>query len=73
MNETDARLVLELFRNDWIQVLVAPYELCWELDLSVHVVLVLGRRAGAASRQTPAPTTARSTASSTTRCRCCCA
>lgn len=42
MNEKDAQLVLELFRNEYIQILVAPYDLCWSLDISVHLVVVMG-------------------------------
>lgn len=42
MNESDARLVMELFQNDYIQILVTPYDLCWTLDLSVYLVIVMG-------------------------------
>lgn len=44
MNERDAELVLELFKNDYIQILVVPYDLCWWLDLSVYLVVVMGGR-----------------------------
>ena len=43
MNATDAQLVLELFKNDYIQILVAPYDLCWSFDLSVYLVVVMGK------------------------------
>lgn len=42
MNEEDARLVRELFSRDFIQVLVATAELCWELDWSAQLVIVMG-------------------------------
>lgn len=42
MNEADARLVQELFARDFIQVLVATAELCWELDYSAQLVIVMG-------------------------------
>ena len=42
MNANDAQLVLELFKNDYIQILVAPYDLCWSFDLSVYLVIVMG-------------------------------
>lgn len=34
MNASDASLVLQLYRNDYIQVLVATYDLCWSLQVS---------------------------------------
>lgn len=42
MNEEDARLVRELFSRDFIQVLVVTAELCWELDWSAQLVIVMG-------------------------------
>lgn len=42
MNASDASLVLQLYRNDYIQVLVATYDLCWSLQVSAHLVLVMG-------------------------------
>ena len=42
MNDSDAQLVLELVQNDWIQVLVTTAELCWELELAAHLVIVMG-------------------------------
>ncbi|KAK8828047.1 U5 small nuclear ribonucleoprotein helicase [Blastocystis sp. ATCC 50177/Nand II] len=41
MNAADAQLVLELYKNDWIQVLVTTAELCWELELAAHLVIVM--------------------------------
>lgn len=49
MNEEDARLVRELFSRDFIQVLVATAELCWELDWSAQLVIVMGSDAVNAS------------------------
>ena len=43
MNTNDAQLVMELFKNDYIQILVAPYDLCWSFDLSVYLVVVMGK------------------------------
>ena len=42
MNAADAQLVLELYKNDWIQVLVTTAALCWELELAAHLVIVMG-------------------------------
>lgn len=42
MNASDASLVLQLYSNDYIQVLVATYDLCWSLQVSAHLVLVMG-------------------------------
>lgn len=42
MNPTDASLVSQLYQNDYIQVLVVTADLCWSLQLSAHLVLILG-------------------------------
>jgi len=42
MNPTDASLVYQLYQNDYIQVLVVTADLCWSLQLSAHLVLILG-------------------------------
>ena len=44
MNDQDAQLVMELYKNDYIQVLVVPYDLCWTLDFAVYLVIVMGMR-----------------------------
>ena len=33
-----------LYKNDYIQILVVPYDLCWTLDFSVYLVIVMGMR-----------------------------
>ena len=42
MNASDAALVLKLYQHDYIQVLVATYDLCWTLHLPAHLVIVMG-------------------------------
>lgn len=42
MNATDASLVFQLYQNDYIQVLVVTSDLCWSLQLSAHLVLIMG-------------------------------
>lgn len=42
MNPTDASLVYQLYQNDYIQVLVVTVDLCWSLQVSSHLVLILG-------------------------------
>lgn len=43
MNESDSQLVQELFTHDFIQVMVVTSEMCWELEWSVQLVIVMGR------------------------------
>ena len=42
MNASDAALVLRLYHHDYIQVLVATYDLCWTLQIPAHLVIVMG-------------------------------
>lgn len=42
MNESDRQLVQELFTHDFIQVMVVTSEMCWELEWSVQLVIVMG-------------------------------
>ena len=44
MSERGAQLVMELYKNDCIESLVVPYDLCWTLDFSVYLVIVMGMR-----------------------------
>ncbi|CAK7209830.1 Pre-mRNA-splicing helicase BRR2 [Sporothrix bragantina] len=42
LSETDKRIVRHLFINGAIQVLVASRDVCWELDCTAHLVVVMG-------------------------------
>ncbi|CAK7199611.1 Pre-mRNA-splicing helicase BRR2 [Sporothrix eucalyptigena] len=42
LSETDKRIVRHLFVNGAIQVLVASRDVCWELDCTAHLVVVMG-------------------------------
>ncbi|CAK7215283.1 Pre-mRNA-splicing helicase BRR2 [Sporothrix curviconia] len=42
LTETDKRIVRHLFVNGAIQVLVASRDVCWELDCTAHLVVVMG-------------------------------
>lgn len=42
LSETDKRIVRHLYINGAIQVLVASRDVCWELDCTAHLVVVMG-------------------------------
>ncbi|CAK7562243.1 MAG: Pre-mRNA-splicing helicase BRR2 [Sporothrix epigloea] len=42
LSEMDKRIVRHLFVNGAIQVLVASRDVCWELDCTAHLVVVMG-------------------------------
>lgn len=41
LNATDKRIVLHLFSIGAIQVLLASRDVCWELDITAHLVIVM--------------------------------
>jgi pre-mRNA-splicing helicase BRR2 len=42
LSTNDKRIVKHLFNNGAIQVLVASRDVCWELDCTAHLVIVMG-------------------------------
>ncbi|KIH87831.1 pre-mRNA-splicing helicase BRR2 [Sporothrix brasiliensis 5110] len=42
LSETDQRIVRHLFVNGAIQVLIASRDVCWALDCTAHLVVVMG-------------------------------
>jgi pre-mRNA-splicing helicase BRR2 len=42
LSTSDKRIVKHLYNNGAIQVLVASREVCWELDCTAHLVVVMG-------------------------------
>jgi len=42
LSTSDKRIVKHLFNNGAIQVLVASRDVCWELDCTAHLVVVMG-------------------------------
>ncbi|CAK7266124.1 Pre-mRNA-splicing helicase BRR2 [Sporothrix epigloea] len=42
LSEMDKRIVRHLFVNGAIQVLIASRDVCWELDCTAHLVVVMG-------------------------------
>src|SRR3569833_472658 len=42
LSQTDKRIVKHLFDNGAIQVLVASRDVCWELESTAHLVVVMG-------------------------------
>lgn len=41
LSKGDKTRVLNLFKREEIQVLVCPFDLCWSLDVSAHLVVVM--------------------------------
>ncbi len=42
LSQYDKRIVKHLYNNSAIQVLVASRDVCWELDSTAHLVVVMG-------------------------------
>ncbi|KAH7035285.1 Sec63 Brl domain-containing protein [Microdochium trichocladiopsis] len=42
LSQSDKRIVLHLYKQGAIQVLVASRDVCWELDTTAHLVVVMG-------------------------------
>ncbi|KAI1488164.1 Sec63 Brl domain-containing protein [Biscogniauxia mediterranea] len=42
LSQSDKRIVLHLYKQGAIQVLVASRDVCWELDCTAHLVIVMG-------------------------------
>ncbi|KXJ95776.1 pre-mRNA-splicing helicase BRR2 [Microdochium bolleyi] len=42
LSQSDKRIVLHLYNQGAIQVLVASRDVCWELDTTAHLVVVMG-------------------------------
>lgn len=42
LSQTDKRIVKHLYDNGAIQVLVAARDICWELDCTAHLVVLMG-------------------------------
>ncbi|RYP56558.1 hypothetical protein DL771_011877 [Monosporascus sp. 5C6A] len=42
LSQSDKRIVLHLYNQGAIQVLVASRDVCWELDCTAHLVVVMG-------------------------------
>ncbi|KAI9886820.1 MAG: hypothetical protein M1823_001392 [Watsoniomyces obsoletus] len=42
LSQTDKRIVQHLFANGVLQVLLASRDVCWELDSTAHLVIVMG-------------------------------
>lgn len=41
MNANDRRIVVTLFTSGLLQVLVVPHDMCWSLDISCHLVIIM--------------------------------
>lgn len=42
LSQSDKRIVMHLYKNNAIQVLIASRDVCWELDCTAHLVIVMG-------------------------------
>ncbi|KAK0672891.1 Sec63 Brl domain-containing protein [Cercophora samala] len=42
LSQSDKRIVMHLYKNGAIQVLIASRDVCWELDCTAHLVIVMG-------------------------------
>jgi len=42
LSQSDKRIVKHLYNNGAIQVLIASRDVCWELDFTAHLVVVMG-------------------------------
>ncbi|KAK0628424.1 Sec63 Brl domain-containing protein [Bombardia bombarda] len=42
LSQSDKRIVKHLYNNGAIQVLIASRDVCWELDCTAHLVIVMG-------------------------------
>jgi pre-mRNA-splicing helicase BRR2 len=42
LSQSDKRIVKHLYKNGAIQVLIASRDVCWELDCTAHLVIVMG-------------------------------
>ncbi|KAK4237852.1 Sec63 Brl domain-containing protein [Achaetomium macrosporum] len=42
LSQSDRRIVKHLYNNGAIQVLIASRDVCWELDCTAHLVIVMG-------------------------------
>ncbi|KAK0733880.1 Sec63 Brl domain-containing protein [Lasiosphaeria miniovina] len=42
LSQSDKRIVKHLYNNGAIQVLIASRDVCWELDVTAHLVIVMG-------------------------------
>ena len=42
LSQSDKRIVKHLYNNGAIQVLIASRDMCWELDCTAHLVIVMG-------------------------------
>ncbi|KAK0730677.1 Sec63 Brl domain-containing protein [Lasiosphaeris hirsuta] len=42
LSQSDKRIVKHLYKNGAIQVLIASRDVCWELDSTAHLVIVMG-------------------------------
>ena len=42
LSQSDKRIVQHLYKNGAIQILIASRDVCWELDCTAHLVVVMG-------------------------------